>query len=1007
MIKSGISPSLAFLLFAAVSAPFVTIAQMSADESIAGMSVDDGLEVTLFASEPDLFNPTSMDIDAQGRVWIAEAVNYRLFNQPKTREEGDRIRVLEDSDGDGRCDKATTFYQDETLQAPMGIAVLGFRVYVCQAPDLFYLQDIDEDGVADRRTVVLTGFAEVDNDHAIHGVMFGPDGLLYMSNGDRGLDVTDKAGNRIRAGKVGEGKGGRLAAVVLRTDLDGNRLEWLAEGMRNPYEPAVDPFGNVFISDNDDDGNQQCRINWVMEGGNYGYWPRRKGDRRHDEVHWNEDRPGVIPKMVKTGFGSPCGLMYYEGALLPELFRGALLHADAGPRVIRSYPVRPQGAGFASTINLVMSNERDPWCRPTDVCAAPDGSIFVCDWYDPGVGGHRMGDTARGRVYRIAPKGMKYSVPPLDLVSDDGLAAAFTSPNQARRYLAYTVLEERVKSGDTALLEALYDSDNPHHQARALWLLALHPSKGMEFVSAACSSADPSIRAQAIRIAARRGPEALQTVLELAGDPDPGVRRQLALELGRYIGEGWARTAFLEIAASYDGNDRFFREALGIALRGHEGWAWSELLARFGGTWNSRLANLAIQLHTPDVVPLANASFENSRLDVELRKLALNAIEAVGTLEAGALLAAVLSSNAPADLKGHVLKLLARDEGDAWRKATDNKEFETALRAALKDPSLRAFARNFVADTRHVALLPEMVAAALDPTATSDERIEVLASVQSLAPRARTADEKSAVPKLATLLLEPDEAVAAAAVKAIGGFRTDGAVSALRKVVVDNDRPLEFRREAIRAMSSTKSGSSLLLTMAERRELPQEFVLDATELLHASSHQDIRLMADKVLPRPVTSEGIQLPPLEELVAMNGDPVRGKAVFFSEQRAQCARCHMVNGEGKSVGPDLSVIGQKLSRQSLYESILNPSAAVAPEYKVWVLNTEEEGFLTGFIRSESPDSVELMDSNGTAVRIDPAQITERVPSQASLMPNGLSAALTAQELADIVAYLESLR
>ena len=413
--------------------PILALAQLSPEESLAKMKVAEGLEISLFAAEPDLFNPTTIDIDAQGRVWVCEARNYRLFNQPITDKAGDRIRVLEDTDGDGRCDKATTFYQDPKLQAPMGIAVLGDRVYICQSPDLFYLEDTDKDGVADKRTVILTGFGGIDSDHAVHGVSFAPDGYLYFSNGDQGLDVTDKSGNRVHVGKNAP----HLAASVLRSDLEGEHLQLIAEGMRNPYEPAVDPWGNVFISDNDDDGNEQCRVNFVMDGANFGYWPKRKGDRHLDEVHWNTDRPGVMPTMVKTGAGSPTGLMFYQGALLPEQYQNTLIHADAGPRVIRSYRPEPNGAGYTSNIDILVSNDDDTWFRPTDVCAAPDGSIFISDWYDPGVGGHRMGDVARGRIYRLVPKGAKSTVPKFDLATDDGIANAFNSANQARRYLAF------------------------------------------------------------------------------------------------------------------------------------------------------------------------------------------------------------------------------------------------------------------------------------------------------------------------------------------------------------------------------------------------------------------------------------------------------------------------------------------------------------------------------------------------------------------------------------------
>jgi putative membrane-bound dehydrogenase-like protein len=182
--------------------PPVATSKLTPQQSLDVMQVAEGLEVSLFAAEPDLRNPTAIDVDAEGRVWVAEAVNYRLFNQDVVEPKGDRIRVLEDTDGDGRADEAYTFYQDPSLQSPMCVAVLGDRVYVCQSPELFYLQDLDGDGVADRKTVVLDGFGGVDNDHGIHGVVFGPDGLLYMSNGDEGLDVTDGSGHRIRAGGV-------------------------------------------------------------------------------------------------------------------------------------------------------------------------------------------------------------------------------------------------------------------------------------------------------------------------------------------------------------------------------------------------------------------------------------------------------------------------------------------------------------------------------------------------------------------------------------------------------------------------------------------------------------------------------------------------------------------------------------------------------------------------------------------------------------------------------------
>src|SRR5262249_17251230 len=194
-----------------------------------------------------------------------------------------------------------------------------------------------------------------------------------------------------------------------------------------------------FVSDNDDDGNQQTRICYVMPGGNYGYWPRGPG-----QTHWHEEQPGVVPKILRTYFGSPTGMCVYEGDLLPKKYHNQLLPTDAGPRHVRCYHLTPQGASY-KVEREDMVESTDNWFRPSDVCVAPDGSVYVADWYDPGVGGHGMGDTTRGRVYRIAPERKKPSLPKLDLKTKKGITAALASPNLAVRSIAMAKLE-RMKS---------------------------------------------------------------------------------------------------------------------------------------------------------------------------------------------------------------------------------------------------------------------------------------------------------------------------------------------------------------------------------------------------------------------------------------------------------------------------------------------------------------------------------------------------------------------------------
>src|SRR4029077_14242155 len=250
--------------------------------------------------------------------------------------------------------------------------------------------------------------------------LIGPDLKLYFSVGDQGVKGLQSADGKGR--KWTSNATDCRAGTIWRCDLDGKNLELIAHNFRNEYEPCVDSFGTVFVSDNDDDGNQQTRISYVMPGGTYGYCPRGRG-----ESHWHEEQPGVVPKILRTGFGSPTGMCVYEGTLLPQKYWGRVLHTDAGPRQLRAYTMKPQGAGY-ECLREDLVNSSDTWFRPSDVCVAPDGSVFVADWYDPGVGGHGMGDLTRGRIYRLAPKGSKYVVPKVDLDNKEGLLAALASP---------------------------------------------------------------------------------------------------------------------------------------------------------------------------------------------------------------------------------------------------------------------------------------------------------------------------------------------------------------------------------------------------------------------------------------------------------------------------------------------------------------------------------------------------------------------------------------------------
>ncbi|MEJ6579770.1 MAG: hypothetical protein QNL68_08210 [Akkermansiaceae bacterium] len=571
-------------------------AEVPPAEAIAGLDVGEGLEASLFASEPMMLSPSSIDIDHLGRVWVCEVVNYRGHNGK--RPEGDRILVLEDTNGDGTADKSTVFYQGRDIDSAHGICVLGNKVIVSAGDNVFVMTDENGDLKSDKKEAIFTKIGGAQHDHGIHAFSFGPDGKLYFNFGNAsrqlanasGETITDKAGNLVKADRKPYQQG-----MVFRCDLDGSNVETLGWNFRNNWEVCVDSFGTIWQSDNDDDGNKGVRINFVMDYGNYGYRDEITGagwgDKRtniEEKIplrHWHLNDPGVVPNLLQTGQGSPTGIVVYEGSVLPSVFRNQVIHCDAGPNVTRAYPAKTEGAGYSAKMINILQGSRDKWFRPSDVCVAPDGSLLVADWYDPGVGGHAMGDLKRGRIFRVAVPGSKHSVPKADFSTPDGAATALTSPNGATRYLAWTALN---KMGDKAVpaLQKIWKSENPRHRARALWVLGKSAGRGQSSVDLALADSDPDIRIVGIRLARQLGLSIPETVAKVVQDKSPAVLREAAIAL-RFDGSDQANALWTELALQHNGSDRWYLEALGIGSDLHADARFAAWLAKAGDQWKS------------------------------------------------------------------------------------------------------------------------------------------------------------------------------------------------------------------------------------------------------------------------------------------------------------------------------------------------------------------------------------------------------------------------------------
>ncbi|HYG77620.1 MAG TPA: PVC-type heme-binding CxxCH protein [Planctomycetota bacterium] len=561
----AIVPALALLMSMAAHAG------MAPDETVNTFKLAEGLEAKLFASEPEIVNPVSMDIDARGRVWIVEGANYR--GARNVRPEGDRIVILEDTDKDGKADSIKVFAQDPKIFCPLGICVLGNKVYVAQSPKmLVWTIDASGDKPAGEPEVMFSGFSGVNHDHGLHSGMFGPDGRFYFNSGNDGLSggnfdrvppemganaeiknskgelLVDSTGSHpFPKGKIWRGQPkqsgqGYKQGMAFRCNLDGSDFEVLGHNFRNNFETTVDSFGNVWQSDNDDDGNQGVRLNYVMEGGDFGYsgWGgnvMRYPTQSAQEAHFNQRMPGVVPNLYNTGGGSPTGICVYEGNLLPEKYHGALLHTNSGGQwygYVGAFTTTPAGAGWKCELTELVTNPKDNFFKPDDVCVAPDGAVFISDWYDGQSGGHGLTDKTpgkqMGRIYRLAPTGNKPALPKLDLDSVAGQITALCSPNHATRYLAYTKLVNGGAEAEKALKELYSSSKNQRHRARALWLLARQPD-GKTHVQEALKDNNPEIRVTALRAARLIKMDMISIANQMLEDKDYHVLGEIAVAM--------------------------------------------------------------------------------------------------------------------------------------------------------------------------------------------------------------------------------------------------------------------------------------------------------------------------------------------------------------------------------------------------------------------------------------------------------------------------------------------
>src|SRR5262245_9586735 len=404
--------------------------------------------VELFAAAPDIVHPIATDFDSKGRLLVVEShTHFRpaKYDGPKA----DRIRILEDTDGDGKADKFTTFFEGTTATMDLAVHPDG-SVYVATRNEILRLRDTDGDGKADEKTRIV--FLDTKGNYPHNGLS----GLSFDSRGDLNFGMGENLGEPYKligsdnTTLVGGGEGGNFYHCT----ADGKKLRRVATGFWNPFGSCRDIFGRLFVVDNDPDASPPCRLLHVVEGGDYGFQFRYGRAGRHPFQAWNGELPGTLPMVAGTG-ESPCEVISYESDGLPPEYRGELLVPAWADHRVERYTLKPKGASFTAERKPFIQGGKDFY--PSGLTVAPDGSVFVTDWGSKSYELH-----GKGEIWHIKWKDAKPAKRPED-PKEALLSADRKTRESAARELAKTkdgqaVLLAQLRSKDVRVRAAILDA---------------------------------------------------------------------------------------------------------------------------------------------------------------------------------------------------------------------------------------------------------------------------------------------------------------------------------------------------------------------------------------------------------------------------------------------------------------------------------------------------------------------------------------------------------------------
>ncbi len=930
-----------------------------AEQALKTIHVPKGFKVELIAAEPRVKDPVAIDWGADGKLWVAEMADYPSGTDGKGKP-GGRIRLLEDSNGDGRYDQATLF--TEGLKFPNGVLAWGRGVLVTAAPDIVYLEDTSGDGKADVRRVLYSGFLQGNQQLRVNGLRPGLDNWIYCASGSH---------------HAGYGKGSQiLSKVTGKRHLIGSR-----DFRIHPDTGAIDPQSgpSQFGRSRNDWGN------WFGVQNSHPLWHYVLDDqniRRNPHFAPPDPKKLVVtpanPRVYPAStaqkrfhsfnhsgrFTSACSPMIYRDSILFD--RGKEQHAftcEPFHNLVQHNLIRDEGVSFASRRDPAEKKmdffaSEDRWCRPVMVRTGPDGALWVVDMYRyviehpqwlPKSGREELrawfrSGSDRGRIYRVVRTDRPLrTITPLAKLSAEALVAKLESPNGWVRDTAQRLLVRgKHRSAAKALQRLTAKSKQPLARLHSLWTLHGLGVLSAKTLEGSLGDDHPGVRRNALRIASQVKVNPTKFA-RLAEDSDAKVRLQLASTLGAYSDET-SGAVLAELFVNSKG-DRYISAAVMSSL-------------------NQK--NVSIVL--------------------------ANALKSIGNGDQSIAFALVTQAIAMGDKEtvGRVVQLVS----SPMRNRSEKSGYESMARA-LDSLAKRQWTVNSLpeATRQYVSkMIQKARQAAANPTVAEDIRA---ASIQLLG--REDALRESDFKLMQRLLVPQSPLVLQDAIVAYLAGRSETSIAEILVAGWASHSP-KLRRQILNVLASRKTWAESIRRLLEAGTIRVSELSAAVRQRLLARHKNSPQWRKALAVKTSANRASVVRQYQSALKLKGDASKGEILFSR----LCISCHKLKDKGFDIGPQLASITDK-SRESLLSSILDPNATVDPRYLMYIVITKDNRILSGRLKSETGSSITLLAIGGKSHTILRRDVKKLEAFNRSLMPEGLEQGLKPTDMADLLRYV----